>query len=58
MPQKRLSRLIFLARDGVVKYDLAEIEDERRNGYAWYVDGPKELLDREYPRWLAENGLN
>jgi len=52
------NRPIFLGRDGVVKYNVAEIEDERRNGYAWYVDGPRELLEQEYPRWLAANGLN
>ncbi|MHB1034635.1 MAG: pectate lyase [Pirellulales bacterium] len=32
------NRPIFSGRDGVVKYNLAEIEPERRNGYAWYGD--------------------
>src|SRR5262249_58123449 len=30
------NRPIFSGRDGVIKYDLAEIEAERRNGYSWY----------------------
>ena len=29
------NRPIFSGRDGVIKYDVAEIEAERRNGYAW-----------------------
>ena len=49
---------IFVGRDSVVKYDVAEIEDERRNGYAWYVDGARKLLSEDYPKWLAKNGLH
>lgn len=52
------NRPIFVGRDGVVKYDVAQIEEERRNGYAWYVDGPRELLSKEYPEWLSKNGLH
>jgi PelA/Pel-15E family pectate lyase len=51
------NRPIFLGRDGVVKYDVAQIEEERRTGYAWYVDGPGELLSKDYPDWLSKNGL-
>ena len=29
-------RPIFSGRDSVIKYDIAQIEPERRNGYAWY----------------------
>jgi PelA/Pel-15E family pectate lyase len=47
------NRPIFVGRNGVAKYDVAEIEDERRNGYAWYVDSPASLL-REYPKWLKK----
>lgn len=43
----------FCGRDGVVKYRLAEIEYERRNGYAWYGDWAAELLAKEYPAWKA-----
>ncbi len=44
-------RPIFIGRSGEIKYSVSEIEPERRNGYAWYVDGPAELLARDYPRW-------
>lgn len=30
------NRPIFSGRDGVMKYNINEIEAERRNGYAWY----------------------
>lgn len=51
------NRPIFVGRDGTVKYDVAEIEDERRNGYAWYVDGPADLLIKDYPKWLQKHRL-
>jgi hypothetical protein len=35
----------------VVKYSVAEIEHERRVGYAWYVEEPAKLLKDEYPKW-------
>jgi PelA/Pel-15E family pectate lyase len=45
------NRPIFCGRDGKVKYTMAEIEHERRTGYAWYGYGPAELLTRDYPAW-------
>nr|MBP7415245.1 pectate lyase [Pyrinomonadaceae bacterium] len=42
---------IFIGRDAVIKYDVAQIEPERRNGYAWYVESPLGLIEREYPKW-------
>jgi PelA/Pel-15E family pectate lyase len=45
------NRPIFVGRDGVVKYDLAQIEHERRTGYNWYVDAPAKLLKKDYPAW-------
>lgn len=45
------NRPLFVGRDAVVKYSVAEIEHERRIGYAWYVTSPRTLLEREYPRW-------
>jgi PelA/Pel-15E family pectate lyase len=50
----KTNRPIFVGRDSVVHYDVAEIEDERRNGYAWYVDGAADLLSKDYPKWLAK----
>jgi PelA/Pel-15E family pectate lyase len=48
------NRPIFCGRDSVVKYSMAEIEYERRNGYRWYVDRPAKLLDSDYPEWLRK----
>jgi PelA/Pel-15E family pectate lyase len=48
------NRPIFSGRDSVIRYSLAEIEYERRNGYRWYVDRPARLLDKEYPEWAAK----
>jgi PelA/Pel-15E family pectate lyase len=45
------NRPIFVGRDGVVKYDISQIEEERRTGYAWYVDWPAKLLSHDYPAW-------
>jgi PelA/Pel-15E family pectate lyase len=45
------NRPIFSGRDGVVKYELAQIEHERRTNYNWYVDEPAKLLKRDYPAW-------
>jgi len=42
---------VFADRDGVPKPALADIGDERRNGYAWYGSWPRTLLEAEYPAW-------
>ncbi len=44
-------RPIFIGRDAIIRYDVSEIEPERLNGYAWYVEEPNELLNKDYPRW-------
>jgi PelA/Pel-15E family pectate lyase len=48
------NRGIFVGRDSVIKYSVEEIEEERRNGYRWYVDDPAELLREDYPVWLKK----
>ncbi|MBI5386213.1 MAG: pectate lyase [Verrucomicrobia bacterium] len=45
------NRPLFVDRDGVPKYRLAEIGYERRNGYAWHGDWPRTVLEKEYPAW-------
>jgi PelA/Pel-15E family pectate lyase len=45
------NRPIFIGRDSRIHYDVSEIEDERRNGYSWYVAEPAELLNKDYPKW-------
>ena len=47
---------IFIGRDAVIQYDVMKIEAERRNGYAWYVSEPNELLNEDYPKWKAKFG--
>jgi PelA/Pel-15E family pectate lyase len=47
-------RPIFVGRDGVVKYDVNQIDEERRTGYAWYVDGAAKLLNTDYPAWIKK----
>jgi hypothetical protein len=37
-----------------VKYNLAEIDAERRTGYAWYQPRPLQLLEKEYPKWAVK----
>ncbi|HVK57808.1 MAG TPA: pectate lyase [Candidatus Kapabacteria bacterium] len=44
------NRPFFCGRDGVKKYSLAEIESERRNGYAWYGSWAKDLGEKHL-RW-------
>ncbi|HYJ47181.1 MAG TPA: pectate lyase [Pyrinomonadaceae bacterium] len=50
------NRPIFSGRDSIIKYDVSQIEDERRNGYRWYVDEPAELLSKDYPAWRKKWG--
>ncbi len=51
------ARPFFSGRDGVKKWSVAEIEVERRTGYAWYGTWPQGLLDTEYPAWKAKNKM-
>jgi PelA/Pel-15E family pectate lyase len=51
------NRPFFCGRDGVKKYDLAEVEQERRAGYAWYGTWPAKLLEKEYPAWAKKWGV-
>jgi pectate lyase len=47
------NRPFFCGRDGVKKYRLADIEAERRNGYAWYGNWG-EAVTRQYAVWSAK----
>lgn len=44
----------FCGRDGEKKKTVAEVEQERRIGYAWYNQTPNKLLNEEYPAWKAK----
>jgi len=43
-------RPLFGDRDLTIHDDVAEISAERRNGYGWFGDGPKRVLDH-YAKW-------
>jgi PelA/Pel-15E family pectate lyase len=47
------NRPIFCGRDGVKKYRFADIEAERRNGYAWYGNWGENVA-RQYAAWSAK----
>jgi PelA/Pel-15E family pectate lyase len=51
------NRPIFSDRDGVIRYALSEIGEERRTGYLWYTDEPATSL-RRYERWLRRRGTS
>jgi len=38
------ARPIFVGRDGIVRYNMADIEQERRAGYRWYGNWPRNLI--------------
>ena len=44
----------FAGRDSEPKKSVAEIEHERRIGYAWYGKWPAALLEKKYPAWAAK----
>lgn len=46
----------FCDRDGIKRKSLDEIGAERRNGYSWYTDAPKEVL-KKFPVWAVKNGI-
>jgi PelA/Pel-15E family pectate lyase len=51
------NRPMFAGRDSQKKYNVAEIENERRTGYAWYGTWPQKLLKTEYPAWVKRVSL-
>jgi PelA/Pel-15E family pectate lyase len=48
------NRPFFSGRNSEKKYDLKEIENERRTGYAWYGVWPQKLVQVDYPAWLQK----
>lgn len=54
------NRPFFCDRDGIKKYSLAEIGHERRTGYSWYDDDPKEIFKKYkkwQPQWVSDNNV-
>ncbi|SMP34878.1 pectate lyase [Chryseobacterium profundimaris] len=52
------NRPLFGDRDGSVKYNYNDVSEERRNGYSWFGDFAKKLIEKEYPKWLEKNKLS
>ena len=48
------NRPFFSGRDSDKKYDLRQIEVERRTGYGWYGTWPATILLVDYPKWLQK----
>lgn len=48
-------RPLFCNRDSKLVYSLAEVDRERRDGYAWYTYEPQKVLDR-YEKWKESIG--
>lgn len=46
----------FVGRNSIPKNTLADIENERRVGYAYYGTWAKTLLEKEYPNWTKKWG--
>lgn len=47
----------FCSRTGGPKKTIAEISHERRNGYSWYGNWPKNLIGSEYSAWKNKHGI-
>lgn len=50
-------RPIFVGRDGIIRYNLSEIEQERRGGYNYIDHYAIELLEQDYPQWKIKNKI-
>lgn len=50
------NRPIFSNRDGIILYEWAPLEDERKYGYAWYGTWPARAL-AEYEKWSSGQGF-
>jgi PelA/Pel-15E family pectate lyase len=46
--------VVLATREGVRVKDYAEIPRERRTGYEWYGQWPRQLLSKDYPVWKAQ----
>lgn len=48
------NRPIFVGRDGIIRATLADVEQERRGGYAWYGDWGIAVLER-HAQWIKQH---
>ena len=52
------NRPLYMDRDSKPLYEFALVSYERRSGYRYHTTAPAELLDRDYPAWLARTSLS
>ncbi len=52
------NRPLFGDRDHRIYYDVMEISEERRNGYAWYGSWALSLIRKEYPEWKKKQPIS
>ncbi|WP_437922064.1 pectate lyase [Sphingobacterium sp. LRF_L2] len=46
---------IFGDRDNSTTYNFQDVSNERKNGYAWFVDSPRKLVEIDYAKWVKKN---
>jgi PelA/Pel-15E family pectate lyase len=51
------NRPMFVGRDGIVREHLADIEHERRTGYAYVGGWARDLIEKKYPAWREKWGV-
>jgi PelA/Pel-15E family pectate lyase len=51
----KTGRPVFFTRKSETVTDFREVPRERRTGYGWWVSGPRQLIDREYPAWQSRH---
>lgn len=51
------NRPVFASDDDTIRYRHDEITPERRSGYDWFGDWPRELLQVDYPAWAFRQRL-
>lgn len=50
------NRPVFYGRDGIKKYQLAAIDQERRTGYGWYTNAARSI-EKDYQGWAVKWGI-
>ncbi|MFO7900616.1 MAG: pectate lyase, partial [Planctomycetota bacterium] len=48
----------FCTRAGKITRDYTDLSRERRTGYSWYGYYPATLLEKDYPAWRKERGID
>lgn len=55
---KFLNEPLVAGRESERHKTIAEVENERRIGYAWYGNWPEKLIKKEDPMWKKKHGIN